>query len=169
MKTKVKISLEDQLRDAWEGEGNRKRVTFLRWVRNMAANDRGTLQQAAKKFLLRRKRRKAKQRDPVQTLREGFWRSEREPTLPSPHGLDKPWKGKRKFLAALAKVEKRAHASHYKGSSNCRICDKRNGSATYEYDGWQWPSGYRHYVEVHNVRPSLAFQEFILGYYLGEP
>lgn len=98
-------------------------------------------------------------------LREGFWSSEDEPYFPTPEG-GLPWKGKKRFLKALARAQKQAHSDAYKGSSNCRLCDRRNGSETYELDGWRWPSGYAHYIEEHNVRPSLAFQEFILGYYL---
>jgi hypothetical protein len=26
---------------------------------------------------------------------------------------------------------------------------------------WRWPEGFAHYVEEHNVRPSLAFQMLI--------
>lgn len=44
-------ALETELRDAWEGEGNSKRITFNRWLQNMASNDRGTLQDAAKELL----------------------------------------------------------------------------------------------------------------------
>lgn len=28
---------------------------------------------------------------------------------------------------------------------------------------WEWPSGFEHYVREHNVRPSWAFQSFILA------
>ncbi len=28
---------------------------------------------------------------------------------------------------------------------------------------WEWPAGFRHYVEDHRVRPSAAFEEFILA------
>lgn len=52
--TTKKIDLETELRDAWEGEGNSDRITFDEWLDAMADNDRGTLQDAAKK--LRRKR-----------------------------------------------------------------------------------------------------------------
>lgn len=96
--------------------------------------------------------------------REGFWYGEHSPLLPKPIANEKAWKGRRKFLKALAIVEKVARPEHYKGYSNCRICKKRrNGTASYILQGWTWPEGFRHYVEEHNVRPSLAFQEFILG------
>jgi hypothetical protein len=47
--------LEAELTDAWEGQGDRKRITFHRWVKEMADNDRGTLQDAAKEYLRLRK------------------------------------------------------------------------------------------------------------------
>jgi hypothetical protein len=43
--------LQFELWDAYEGEGNAERVTFLQWIRDMAANDKGTLQEAAKRYL----------------------------------------------------------------------------------------------------------------------
>lgn len=99
----------------------------------------------------------------VQPLREGFWFNEDHPGLPHPQARDKAWKGKREFLAALSSVESSAHPKHYKGWSTCRLCGCRNGSVEYELGNWRWPVGYAHYVKEHNVRPSLAFQEFVLG------
>lgn len=98
--------------------------------------------------------------------REGFWYSEHSPYLPKPVPREKAWKGKREFLTALAEKESSpdANSTQYRGWSTCRICGCNNGSSDYELDGWLWPVGYSHYVEEHNVRPSLAFQEFILDY-----
>ena len=44
-------TLRTELRDAWIGEGNSKRITFRNWVQNMADNPRGTLQKAAREYL----------------------------------------------------------------------------------------------------------------------
>ena len=56
---------------------------------------------------------------------------------------------------------------HYKGWSNCRVCEQQNGSTEYVLEfmesKWEWPVGFLHYVEKHNVRPSQAFQEFIMA------
>lgn len=42
----------------------------------------------------------------------------------------------------------------YKGSSECRLCDKwNNGSADFSDGVYLWPEGYAHYVEAHCVRP----------------
>ena len=99
--------------------------------------------------------------------REGFWWSKYEPHLPAPHAKKRPWKGQADFLAALRKVESGLHGQHFKGGSKCRVCGCVNGSSEYKAEfmksTWEWPSGFAHYVKAHNVRPSLAFQEFILA------
>lgn len=96
--------------------------------------------------------------------REGFWASASNTTLPSVP-LSTPWKNRSTFLRALDKVEAKAVTNAYRGVSVCRVCDKPNGSAEYllkiESNTWVWPSGYRHYISEHQVRPSLAFEEFI--------
>lgn len=100
--------------------------------------------------------------------REGFWGNAGEINgilpLPVPYSIVSPWRGRARFLAALEREERMAKTLHAKGFSPCRICKHINGSIQFSSGGWVWPSGYRHYIEAHNVRPSLAFQEFILGY-----
>ena len=99
------------------------------------------------------------------TNREGFWHSgsilSKLPT-PIPRG---PWQGQQEFLKALRKLESRnsVKMDAFKGMSHCRICKCINGSKQYSYKKWIWPSGYKHYIEEHNVRPSLAFMEMVLG------
>jgi hypothetical protein len=95
--------------------------------------------------------------------REGFWWTGDGSLLPKPTPSDKPWEGKKKFLDALYKAEKKAKVTHYKGFSDCRICNRSNGRSEFTYQDWTWPVGLRHYIAHHNVRPSLAFQEFILN------
>lgn len=51
----------------------------------------------------------------------------------------------------------------YRGHSSCRLCHAKNGFESLRLDGWEWPSGFRHYVEVHGVRPTRAFEAFILN------
>jgi hypothetical protein len=92
--------------------------------------------------------------------REGFWAlSSEDTTLPTP--VSSSWKGRVEFLRLLGRVEKKARVIAYKGKSICRMCGSSNGSEEFTYKGWVWPSGYRHYIEAHQVRPSLAFEEFI--------
>lgn len=101
--------------------------------------------------------------------REGFWKSKTQPHLPVVRLRKKPWRNVRVFLTRLREVESQlAKKHHFKGFSSRRICNDNNGSVTYEHGGWLWPSGFAHYVERHNVRPSLAFEEFILGHYIDE-
>lgn len=95
--------------------------------------------------------------------REGFWYSSHERHLPSPVPHAKPFEGQDEFLVALTKKEAKAQVTSYKGFSRCRICGNANGSEEYSIGGWKWPSGYRHYVEVHNVVPSPKFKAFITG------
>lgn len=106
---------------------------------------------------------------------EGYWRPNKSAiryyekddiilTYPDVTKLqgDRAFRGKSEFLAALSKVEGRAASVRYKGSSNCRICGIRNGSAEFSYRNAKWPEGYRHYVSAHNVKPSKEFAEFIM-------
>lgn len=111
--------------------------------------------------------KKKKISDPAFVHREGFWKSTEEPGLPLPIAREKAWVGRKAFLIALGTVESspRVVTNNYRGWSRCRCCEAHNGSAEYTvaYGGaiWRWPSGFQHYVEVHNVRPSVAFEEFI--------
>lgn len=104
---------------------------------------------------------------------EGFWASDHETHLPTPVGTS--WRNRELFLRLLSRVESRVESGvesvQYKGFSWCRMCDKSNGSIEYKLDiggnVWVWPDGYKHYIHYHQVRPSLAFEEFITA--AGEP
>lgn len=114
-------------------------------------------------------------------FREGFWAShattdsdgEKGIPLAMPVHTSAPWVGKRRFLRALAHMEETANSNNlivaYRGSSACRCCGKLNGSSEFQvpFEGdhaWHWPNGFSHYIEVHNVRPSQAFIDFIEAY-----
>jgi hypothetical protein len=97
---------------------------------------------------------------------EGYWKRKDtncydEYSWPEPH--DEPQELEKEFLAALAEAEKIAEQVNYRGFSICRLCDKDNGSSEFVLHGWKWPSGFKHYVEVHHIRPSEEFLLFILG------
>ena len=94
-------------------------------------------------------------------MKEGFWYEGRGSKLPMPVGSAIPWNGKSGFLVNLRILEAKASNRGQKGSSTCRICKCRNGSTEFDYRGWKWPAGFRHYVEGHNVKPSKAFQRFV--------
>ena len=85
--------------------------------------------------------------------------------MPQPY--EGPWDNKDLFLKRLKMIEEGAHSQGYRGFSCCRICSISNGSETFSYGGWEWPSGYGHYIEEHNVRPSVEFEKFILGKHYG--
>jgi len=74
------------------------------------------------------------------------------------------WEDKDKFLLHFDVVEKFCHAHAYKGSSHCRLCSINcNGSYDYYTDVFVWPSGFRHYIVDHNVKPSDKFIRYILA------
>lgn len=45
------MDLELELWDGWYGSGAAQKTSFVEWLRDMADNPRGTLQDAAKAFL----------------------------------------------------------------------------------------------------------------------
>lgn len=113
---------------------------------------------------------------------EGFWWSEYDDDLPMPVASDEPWEGQDEFLKMLRELEDRLMAEYqgmvdkanagegkyeegavvaYRGFSQCRLCLCANGSREFRYKGWVWPSGFRHCIEAHNVRPSSDFVHFI--------
>jgi hypothetical protein len=94
---------------------------------------------------------------------EGYWYSKYEPKYPSPVANDEPWEGKAEFLEKLTQKESRTPVDRYKGWSNCRLCNKNNGSTEFKTSNWRWPEGYKHYIEDHNVKPSDEFYQFIMG------
>lgn len=96
--------------------------------------------------------------------REGFWAFENKSELPIPHREVVKWENRKEFVERLDKIERsKAKKRHHKGWANCATCGKENGSIEYEYKGWCWPEGLRHYIVEHKLRVSLAFEEFILG------
>lgn len=102
-------------------------------------------------------------------LREGFWRrGNGRPETADTEGLpwpepDPSWDGRTAFLLALSQVESRARKEAYRGWSTCRLCGGANGSEEYSYGGWEWPSGFAHYIRDHMVRPTPGFEQFILS------
>lgn len=94
-------------------------------------------------------------------MKEGFWRNQYKPDLPMPEAAAAPWEGKTEFLSTLEKIEATAQQVAYRGFSICRICKKMNGTREFEHRNWVWPSGFRHYIEDHNVKPSEEFIKMI--------
>jgi len=82
---------------------------------------------------------------------------------PFPVALDVPWEGARSWIRSLRAVEKETSSQQYYGISPCRLCGCRNGSRQYsdKRSRVSWPSGFGHYVEAHNVRPSQWFIDYV--------
>ena len=95
-------------------------------------------------------------------LCEGFWRSSKNANedLPWPEP-DPSWARRSIFLDALDRAEAEAQRFPAAGFSLCRLCGCMNGSQQLVLEPWQWPEGYRHYIEIHQVRPSSNFESFI--------
>ncbi len=119
------------------------------------------------------------------TFTEGYWASDQDP-------IKDEYKGKYSWPKAssfpekeiflkkliiieehLLKLEKNTknedYVQSYRGLSHCRICDKRNGYKEYvltisETQKVNWPEGFRHYVEAHDIRPSDKFFEYIMDF-----
>jgi len=96
---------------------------------------------------------------------EGFWRSRQKDdgTLPWPEGTPE-WPERAAFLDMLDRADAEAEKVAYRGYSHCRICGCRNGFQSLRLDVWEWPSGFRHYLADHEVRPSRDFEVFVQEY-----
>ena len=94
---------------------------------------------------------------------EGFWYSKYGGNdhfpKPIPHFED--WTGREDFLAKLSVVEEFAKPICFRGYSYCRMCKQRNGSVSFELNEWEWPEGFRHYLEDHNIKPTDEFVRMI--------
>jgi hypothetical protein len=95
---------------------------------------------------------------------EGFWRasSNESSDLPWPEP-EENWSSRTEFLFSLDGAEAIAERVSYRGISRCRICQCLNGSQSLRLKEWEWPAGFKHYVAEHSVRPSIAFEGFILS------
>jgi hypothetical protein len=95
---------------------------------------------------------------------EGFWRTriDEESELPWP-ALVEHWPARADFLTSLSSIEAIAERIAYRGYSKCRVCGCRNGFESLRLGQWEWPAGFRHYVEEHQIRPSREFVTFITG------
>jgi hypothetical protein len=110
-------------------------------------------------------------------IKEGFWKGYGEAEfLPMPVANKQPWQGQDIFLKALCQLEDKltkayenrdpnsySHINAYRGWSTCRICDIHNGSREFDYNGYVWPQGFRHYIKDHNVKPTDGFIQMILA------
>lgn len=119
---------------------------------------------------------------------EGFWYSTSEPHFPMPVHSDVLHPNKYEIIKAYdnlieSEMEygpsnnwKNDKVKSYRGMSHCRCCTKEQqydeqsrrilvdmGCREYSFNGWTWPHGYRHYIDVHNIVPSKDFLKDVLG------
>jgi len=101
--------------------------------------------------------------------------------MPKPKAHSNPWLSQQAWLAKLIFIERTVknnsgtntrHRLLYQvagAPSYCRVCKQTNGNAEYTVEVnniiYRWPSGYRQYVEGHNLIPSKAFYEFVNGFW----
>jgi hypothetical protein len=90
---------------------------------------------------------------------EGIW-----PLSYRPEPCDDPkWElAIQDFLRRLDTVQKDALKHRLKEFVRCRICGQPAEAANLRLDNWVWPAGLRHYVQVHNFKPSHEFIELIV-------
>lgn len=96
---------------------------------------------------------------------EGYWRVsiDEASLLPWPIPYQS-WEARAAFLEILDSVEANAERIAYRGHSYCRLCGCLNGHEGIRLAGWEWPAGFRHYIADHEVRPSPAFESFVLKF-----
>lgn len=95
----------------------------------------------------------------------GYWQSQNEPQYPNPiHFVDPNWDHteKQKVLDYLDKGEE---VMWFRGHSWCRFhCGHSPmGSAECSDGTYVWPEGFKHYLEVHDVKPPQEFIEHCLS------
>lgn len=109
---------------------------------------------------------------------EGYWASSEDPAkdiyggkYPFPKKHAQPFAGQENFVLALKKVQvsNQVESEGQKGYSACRFADaKTNGSREFilRLSGREihWPEGFLHYITQHNVVPSRAFYQLVMGF-----
>jgi hypothetical protein len=103
----------------------------------------------------------------IKEIKEGFYYSKYEPNLPMPYTskmkLDQDLITKLRVIMYKLDTEiySNAYCEQYMGFSECRLCNKPNGSKEYyiidENKKYIFPEGYLHYIEEHNIIPSDEF------------
>lgn len=110
--------------------------------------------------------------------KEGYWKNPHVPSsypMPIENSFEKNLQID--FLKKLSFIEDmiinkkhpksipQSQKMSFMGYSFCRCCGQKNGNKEFLFNGWAWPEGLRHYIEVHQVRPSEEFETFIAKIY----
>ena len=107
---------------------------------------------------------------------EKVWRSNKTDKLldskgkifPYPKENDKYWPDKDNILVRLNNFEifldRNKKFIPFKNNKSCLICGKKNVSMkNYKYNNIIWEDGLNHYIDIHNIEPSVQFKQFILN------
>lgn len=109
----------------------------------------------------------------------GHWYSQYSPEFPMPVHSDEAHPHKAQILEAYdtllaspifeygSSSWDSEYVRAYRGISSCRCCKGTSrvsvGNKEYRYNGWVWPEGFRHYIDVHNIIPTEDFLKEILN------
>ena len=97
-------------------------------------------------------------------IRIGYWkqRLNEKSDLPYPTSfIDLDWDEKER-KAIIDYLDNGEIVARWRGWSNCRICNRMNGSVCKGDGVYQWPEGYSHYIKEHNVKPPQDFISHVL-------
>lgn len=93
----------------------------------------------------------------------GYWKSRYELDLPNVLDfVDSSWSGLEKE-SVIKYLRNGQVVKRYRGYSNCRICEKLNGTTCHGDGTWQWPEGFLHYIIDHGVKPPQEFIDYCLN------
>ena len=87
----------------------------------------------------------------------GFWSESCRPE----DAVDPAWGILERYLV-MRYLRAGTITATYRGSSNCRICECFNGNCDVSDGTYVWPSGYVHYLELHDVKPPQAFIDHVM-------
>ena len=91
----------------------------------------------------------------------GYWSGGEEEGYPHPREfVDEDWNPEEKELV-IQYLDQGKQLAHYKGKSWCRFgCTNVDmGSREFTDGEFAWPEGFKHYLEIHSVKPPLVFIE----------
>jgi len=112
-------------------------------------------------------------KDDILYFYESYWRNNKKDDdndsfgklFPYPEENIKKWSGQDQFLEQLINKEKNIKLSETNRNKNCLLCNKKNINKGRYYDSeFVWEDGLKHYIEIHNIKPTDEFIEFIYLY-----
>lgn len=99
----------------------------------------------------------------------GFWRGKEQDTNDTrgfprvENFIDPSWDADERNRVVVYLTKGSHRVRRMRGHSTCRVCGCRNGSAGVSDGTYTWPSGFRHYIEGHNVKPPQDFIDYVNG------